>query len=262
MTVYSMENALRNMRMRIAVVMAGLAALLVLAGCAGAPRPVVRESFVEFTPEQLREIDAGQQYEYRLQPMDLLKIAFADEKQLSPDPVRILPDGAITVVGLDRMVVAGLTVNQADSLITAAYARQYRNPSISVVVMETLGRRLYVMGEVRNPGMIRMPEGGLGPLAAISLAGGFTEDAEPASAVLVRVTEKGYLAKELDLAHFQDVSSSPLATVQILPYDVIYVPRSRIGNFAYFARSVLTGLVQITRLAADAKYVVGGAGRY
>jgi hypothetical protein len=46
--------------------------------------------------------------------------------------------------------------------------------------------------------------------------------------------------------------------VDVQPYDVIYVPRSRIGDFAYFSKTVLSGLVQITRIASDIKYLSGG----
>ncbi len=236
--------------------------LILLAGCAGSQHPVVRTNFVEFTPQQRREIDNAKSYEYCLQTGDLLKIAFADEKKLSPDPVRILPDGAITLVGVDRVEVAGLTVTQADSVITRAYSHQYRDPRISVIVLETLGKRVYVMGEVRNPGLIRIPEGGLGPITAVALAGGFTDDAAKEDAVLVRVTPNGYLVQEINLTDFQHVTAGSLATIQLMPYDVIYIPRTKIGDFAYFSKSVLAGLVQITRIASDVRYFSGGAGRY
>ena len=47
------------------------------------------------------------------------------------------------------------------------------------------------------------------------------------------------------------------------PYDVVYVPRSRTGDFAYFSRTILQGLLNITRMAADIKYLSGVTyGRY
>lgn len=238
------------------------AAMFVLTGCAGNPGPVVRSNFVEFTPEQLQQIDADKQYEYQLQTGDLLKIAFADEKTLSSDPVRILPDGTVTLVGLDRVKLAGMTVTEADSTLTAAYSRQFRDPRISVIVLESSGRQVYVLGEVRNPGLVKLPQGGLGPIAAVTLAGGFSDDAAKGSSVLVRVTPTGYLVQELNLSDFHSITSSSLATVQLMPFDVVYVPRSKIGDFGYFAKSILAGLVQITRIASDVKYISGNTGRY
>ncbi|MBU2501077.1 polysaccharide export protein [bacterium] len=237
---------------------------LAAAGCgSGGNRPVVRTNFIDFTPEQLRAIEHAGEYEYRLQPNDLLRVAFANEPNLLRDPVLILPDGAVTLVGVDRIKVAGLTITEADSVITDAYAKEYRDPQISVVVLESRGRRVYVLGEVVQPGMVDLAHGGLDILGAIAQSGGFTEHAAKDGAVLVRVTSAGYMVRELDLSNFHTLAFSELATVDLLPYDVIYVPRTRIGDFAYFARSVLTGVVNITRIASDMRYLSdGGIGRF
>jgi len=251
-----------RMRFLVLIVAAMTVPLMFLVGCAGSSGPVVRSNFVEFSPEQLQQIDADKQYEYQLQTDDLLKIAFADEKKLSLDPVRILPDGAVTLVGLDRVKLVGLTVTEADSVITEAYSRQYRDPRISVIVLESAGRQVYVLGEVHNPGLIKLPMGGLAPIAAVTMAGGFTADAAMGSTVLVRVTPVGYMVQELNLSDFQNVASNSLATVNLRPYDIIYVPRSKTGDFAYFSKSILNNLVNVTRIASDLKYIFGNAGRY
>lgn len=239
-----------------------LAAAAFLAGCAGGSRQVVRSSFVEFTPEQLKEVEAQENYQYRLQTDDVVKVAFADQEKLSPNPVRILPDGSVSLVGIDRVKLAGLTVDEADSLITAAYSQQFRDPRITVIVLESSGRQVYVLGEVKDPGIVKLQRGGLDPIAAVTLAGGFTPDAAKDSAVLVRVSPTGYLVQELDLDSFQGVAGAPLAGVQLQPFDVIYVPRSHVADFAYFAKSVLSGVLQITRIASDVRYISGNAGRY
>lgn len=238
--------------------------ILPAAGCgSGGNRPVVRTNFVDFTPEQLREIEHAGDYEYRLQPNDVLRVAFANEPNLVRDPVLVLPDGAVTLVGVDRIKIAGLTVTEADSVITNAYATEYRDPQISVVVLESRGRRIYVLGEVVQPGMVDLPHGGLDIVGAVAQAGGFTEHAAKDGAVLVRVTDAGYMVRELDLSDFHTLAFSDLATVDLLPYDVIYVPRTRIGDFSYFARSVLGGVLNLTRIASDMRYLSdSNVGRY
>ena len=119
--------------------------------------------------------------------------------------------------------------------------------------------KVYVMGEVRNPGMHQLPSGGIDMLGAVTVAGGFTDDAAKAGAVLVRVTDEGYLVQEIDMSDFTSMASAGIAMVQIQPYDVVYVPRSRIGDFAYFSKTVLAGIVQITRIASDINYISGGS---
>jgi polysaccharide export outer membrane protein len=244
----------KNLRIALVLAIAAGAA----GGCAGGSSMVTRSDFVEFTPEQKQEIESNAGREYRIQEGDQLRIAFAYEKDLTQDRVIVLPDGSITLMGVDRLEVAGRTLTEADSLVTAAYARDYVEPNLSIIVQETQGRRVYVLGEVRNPGMHDLPAGGIDILGAISVAGGFNEHAAREGTVLVRVTDEGYLVQEVDLHGFASVAAAGLATLEVKPFDVIYVPRSRIGDFAYFTRSVIGGIAQITRIATDIKYLSGG----
>jgi polysaccharide export outer membrane protein len=154
-------------------------------------------------------------------------------------------------------------VAEADSLVTAAYSEQYVEPELSVIVTESMGRRVYVLGEVENPEMVKVPREGLGIIGAITLAGGFTDDAARGGTVLIRVTPTGYMVQEIDLGNLQDPRNAAMAMAPLEAFDVVYVPRSRMGDFGYFSRTVLSGLVNITRMAADIKYLSTGSwGRY
>lgn len=236
---------------------------LTLVGCGSSRGGPVRSSFVEFTPEQQVDIKSKATRPYQLQAGDYLRVAFIHQKELTQDAVLVLPDGSVNLIGVDRVDLAGLTPTEADSVITLAYSKEYRDPQLSVIVLESRGRMVYVLGEVRSPGLFTLPRGGLGPVGAVALAGGFSEDAAKEGTVLVRVTPSGYLVQELDLANLHDPGNFPLAMVELLPFDVIYVPRSRIGDFAYFSASFLQGILSITRIASDITYMTQeGVGRY
>ncbi len=220
---------------------------------------MTRTSFVEFTPEQELTIANTTSDEYRIQEGDILRIAFAYQKELNQDGVVVLTDGSVGLVGVDRLKVAGLTMTEADSLITAAYAKDYRDPDLSVMIQETQGLKVYVMGEVRTPGIHQIPRGGLSVLGAIAKAGGFSEDAAKDGVVLIHVTQDGYSMQEINLEDLSLESGGALAMVELKPLDVLYVPSSRIGDFHYFSRAVLSGLVSITRIASDLKYLSDGS---
>jgi len=239
-------------------------ALLFLAGCGGGVNNApVRTSFVSFSPDQMQEISSTSDRPYQIQPDDILKVGFLNNKDLDQEHVLVLPDGAISLVGVDRLVVAGLTVTEADSALTTEYAKEYRDPQVSVIVRETSGLQVYVLGEVMRPGSHKINKGGVALVGAVSLAGGFTDDAAAEGSVLVRVTELGYMVKEVDLSGFHSPGAIELATVNLMPNDIIYVPRSRIGDFGYFSKTVLSGLVNITRIATDVRFLSGGIyGRY
>ncbi len=235
--------------------------LWIIAGCGGRSSVPVRSNFVEFTPEQRVQIKSDEQRPYRIQTDDVLRVAVSDDKSLDHDGVLVLPDGAVSLVGAGRLRLAGLTIMEADSVITTAYSKEIRDPDVSVIVLETQGKQVYVLGEVRAPGLQKLPLGGLGIIGAITLAGGFTDDAAPEGAVLVRITDNGYLTQEIDLSYFNDVEALSLATVGLQAFDVVYVPRSRMGDFGYFTKTVLSGLMDITRMASDIRYLTGGTAR-
>ena len=100
-------------------------------------------------------------------------------------------------------------------------------------------------------------------MGAVASAGGFSEGAARDGVILVRVTETGYSMQEVNMGDFSSMEMNQLATLRLEPLDVLYVPRSRVGDFHYFSRTILAGLVSMTRIATDLKYLSGGAlGRY
>lgn len=232
--------------------------LLSMAGCSGSRPFVSRSQFVEFTPEQQQKIDSISSTEYRLQEGDVLNLAFSYLDDLDQEGVVVLPDGSVTLLGVDRIEIAGLTIGEADRRVTEAYAQEYRDPQLSLIIRKTEGRRVYVLGQVNDPGLHQVPQGGLDILGAISVAGGFTDDAKRNNAILARVTPNGYLVQEINLDDFHQVTSSNLALIELQSYDVVYVPRTAIGDFGYFAKTVFGGLMNVTRVAADVKYLGNG----
>lgn len=245
---------------RTAVLLAALAAAV--AGCGG-PAHVMRSEFIGFTPEQQIEMQSRNHTAYRIQEGDILAIRFAYEQSLNQDGVIVLPDGSVNLVGVDRIPVAGLTVSEADSLLTLAYSREYREPDLSILFQETTGRRVYVLGEVRNPGLYRLPMGGTDIMSAVSLAAGFNENAARDGTLVMRVTPTGYQVQEVNLDKFATPQFGGIAAVQLQSYDIVYVPRSRAGDLAYFAKTVLGSIGNATRIVYDLKFIGDGTlGRY
>lgn len=237
--------------------------LVAVVGCGGGSSVGVRTEFVPFTPEQKVSLESANRRVYTIQEGDLLSVKFAYEKALDQDRVVVLSDGTVSLVGVDVVRVAGLTMAEADSVITAAYSREYREPALSVMMLETQGRKIYVMGEVNDPGQYTVPHGGVDVMSAIAMASGFKDDAARNGTVVVRVTQQGYQFQEVDLSAFGTFGFAPSSGVVLQPYDIVYVPRSRQGDFANFSRSVLSGLSYLTRMAYDVYNITNGvAGRY
>jgi polysaccharide export outer membrane protein len=263
MTGCRLRKAGRGRGRDVAIVAGAMLGLLALVGCGGTGAYAPRSEFIVFSPEQKTEIATQAANEYRIQEGDVLKVYFAYERNLNQDFVHVLSDGSVNLVGVDRIELAGLTMAQADSVLTFAYSREYREPALSVMIQETRGRRVYVLGEVSDPGSYVVPTEGMDVMSAIAMASGFTENAARDGTLIVRVTKEGYEFREINLKEFGTAQFAASAVVQLQSLDIVYVPRSRVGDFGYFAKTVLAGISYVTRVAYDVFNIANGTtGRY
>ena len=232
-------------------------ALLALAGCSTTASQAVRTELVPFTPEEQQQLAKASTAEYRLRAGDRVAVDFKYEDTLDSTNLLVLPDGNLTLPGgVDPVRVRGLSVAEVDSALTYRFAVDYRYPDLSVIVEELADLEVYVMGQVQRPGQVVLPQGGMGVMQAIASAGGFHEDARPQETVVMRATPEGFMLRQIDLSHLQRRGFPDFAALDLQAYDVIYVPRSPIGDFGYFSRTVLEGLVNITQIFWDL-YAIG-----
>jgi len=226
--------------------------LVPLGGCGGSRGPVVRTEIVPYTQEQVQARDEARSARYRIRPGDMLRVAFAGDVELNQDRVMVLPDGYVSLGGLDSAVhVAGMSLEEADERITALYAQDLRNPVISVAVLELADLEVYVLGDVSRPGLYKLPDGGAGILQTIALAGGFTDDAKTSQTVLMRVGEEGFEMRVIDLSNIASAGIQDLALLDVQPYDIIFVPRSTLGDLAYVSKYVFGSLSSVTGIFWD-----------
>ncbi len=162
---------------------------------------------------------------YEINPGDMLQISVWKE----PDTLRevvVLPDGAITYPLAGTVKVAGLTPAQVEQTLGQRLARFYVNresPYVTVVVQSTGGNRIYVIGEVRSPGMFVITQP-VDVIQALSMAGGLTEFAnKSAIRVLRRLPSGQQTTLAFDYAAVQrgrDLSSN----IRLMTGDTVLVP--------------------------------------
>jgi polysaccharide export outer membrane protein len=155
---------------RAAATVAALAALALLAACTGLPQ----------APAQLPETV--------LQPGDRIDVQVYNHDDLSRELV-IDPGGTAALPLAGSLPLAGLTVEAAERMVTAALSPAYlRAPQVAIAVSER--PPVYILGEVRRPG--RYPYGrGLTVLQAVAVAGGYTYRAREGSVTIVRGAPDG-----------------------------------------------------------------------
>jgi protein involved in polysaccharide export with SLBB domain/glycosyltransferase involved in cell wall biosynthesis len=183
----------------------------------------------------------GQAGPYRLQPGDLLRIKFMYHPELDVK-VPIRPDGGVTLQVGGNIHAAGLTTDELERVIVERTSDRLREPEVSVLVAQTADLKVYVMGEVRLPGIVNFREG-ITPLQAIADRGGFSEVARVDSVLRLSPSEDEYQGTRLDFSRPLEAGSPE--GVQLRAGDVLYIPRSFIGDVNSFVRLYVRGLLPI-----------------
>jgi protein involved in polysaccharide export with SLBB domain len=180
---------------------------------------------VPFSLEAAREgsAKAGVSRNYKIGVGDLLQIEVYDEKDLTKE-VRVLTDGYISFPLLGSIEAAGRSVTQLEKYITKLLAAKYLvNPQVTVFVKEFSS--VFVFGEVRKPGSFPL-YGRMTVFEAVTLAGGFTEVANPSKVKVVRMEPSGKeIGFEVDVKQITEKGDTS-GDVELEANDRVIVPRS------------------------------------
>lgn len=163
-----------------------------------------------------------------LGPGDTIEIKFAYASQFN-ETFTIRPDGKVELQLIGEIIAQGKTPDALREEMIERYAEQLQHPQLAVIVRTLQERRVYVGGEVKQPGVITIP-GDLTALEAVVQAGGFNaETAETENVVVVRRDEDGrqygYALNLKDVITGQETEPFYLA-----PRDIVYVPRIKIAE--------------------------------
>lgn len=181
---------------------------------------------------------------YRLVPYDLVSVKYTYHSEQDPKTsIPIGPDGNIMLEGLGAIRAAGLSTDELGKLIAEKTSSRLKDPEVIVTVAQYAPRRIYVGGEVKNPGVVLIQEGMLmTPLQAIFDRGGFTTAAQIDSVILIRDagSEKPKVGR-LNLS--QAMESAVPEQVTLSANDVVYVPMSGIGRADLWVRQHLREII-------------------
>lgn len=124
---------------------------------------------------------------YILRPNDKVSLAVYEEPELSVE-VRILKTGQASFPLIGPVKIGGLSVVEASTAIRDLYAKDYLvDPKITLSVDEYSTDFISVIGEVKQPGQIPIPQSGHLDLgSAIATAAGVTPNADTSKIQLIR----------------------------------------------------------------------------
>src|SRR5512139_2451921 len=180
---------------------------------------------------------------YRIQVADRLSVKFQRNPELDQELI-VRPDGRISLPFVDEVQCAGMTPDELKAELERRYRGELAVPDITVVLSGFGGNRVFVDGEVKTPGMLQLAAG-MTMLDAIAASGGFMVGGLREQVILIRRDESGK-----PVGHSVDLKKVALGqesegNVLLQPFDIVYVPRSKIANAGSWVQQYIQNMLPI-----------------
>ena len=173
--------------------------------------------------------------EYLLYPGDEIEVATPTATELTRT-IRVGPDGRIALPLIGQAMAADRTLAELEYELSSAYASQLIRPVVEVTLKTAGPMKVWVDGEVRTPGFYDM-NGDNDAYQAVIQAGGFLPSARPQQVALIR---RG--PGSVRMMRVVDLRQRRGEVVALRRGDVLYVPRSTLGELANFFTQVKAAL--------------------
>ncbi len=167
---------------------------------------------------------------YLVQVGDVLGVRLYSAPELNED-ITVRPDGRVTTTLAQSVQAAGRSPDEIGGELRQSYARELRDPRLTVEVKQASPTRIYVAGEVASPGEFTTPGGPpLTLLQAVARAGGVRTTGDDSHVFILRHAA-GNVPVVLATDYRGAMSGTdPAADVTLAPFDVVYVPRTGINQ--------------------------------
>lgn len=218
-------------------VMSAVAAIALVSSCGGTPQPS------PYFPESEWQMAQGYDQRYLLAPGDTIEVNVLDAPELSRTVV-IAPDGRVRIPYSGPITATGRTVDELKVAFSTALSRELKDPDVDVIATGYGSQRIFVGGEVSQPSLYDLP-GQIGPLQAILMAGGFTNDARQKEVLLLRRVAGGNIHSQVvDIrSGIMDAELARWGPLQ--RFDVVYVPKTRIAEQNQFVQQWIRNALPI-----------------
>ena len=161
---------------------------------------------------------------YILKPSDVISVEVYQEVDLEKS-VRVEGDGSVALALIGKVKVAGMTVAEAQSLITDLYNRDYIvDPQVSLLVVQFSPKIIHILGSVNSPGVVEIPpDRNLTLTEAIAGVRGVSRLGNPKSVTIKRVDADGR-ARQMEVNFSRIVSDPNVKDIVLQEGDTVWVP--------------------------------------
>lgn len=160
-------------------------------------------------------------FNYIIGAEDVLYVHVWKEQDLSVTTT-VRMDGKISLPLIDDVMAAGLTTLQLKQILIKKFKEFVDIPNVSVIVMESNSYKVFISGQVLNPGMYRLKDK-TSVIQIIPMAGGFTKWADRKKIIVIRKdkeTEQRFVINYNKIISGKDLSLN----ITLKPGDTVIVP--------------------------------------
>ncbi|MFT7880519.1 MAG: polysaccharide biosynthesis/export family protein [Sulfurimonas sp.] len=200
----------------------------------------------------------SQSIEYRILPQDRLNvILYKNPEQsatvqlqelgqnMNSEGILVNAAGYISMPLIGKIKVAGLTQTQAADRITSAYKKYLRAPS---VYLEVMNKRIYVLGEVNKPGVVKLDKEKMTLFEALAFAGDLEDSAVRDNIIIVsNDPQNGLVMRSVDLTDFDTMN---YAELMLRPNDIVYVQPDGWKEFRVASNNFTAPFETISKIAS------------
>ena len=182
------------------------------------------------------------QKDYLIGVGDVLDIKFMYNPELNELAVPVRPDGRISLQLAHDIQAVGLSPNQLRTALVEKYAPEINKPEIAVIVRTFEKNKVFVDGEVLFPGLVEI-KGPTSLVQAITMARGMRDSARLSNIIVIRKDAEGK-AMSTNIDYRKIIDGSDLSqNITLIPYDIVFVPKSNIANINQFVSEYINKLI-------------------
>lgn len=198
-----------------------------LLGCRSSSKnPGISKSEIDFL-QNASKVNTAPPTDVALLPGDEIDVKFFYTPDLN-ESQKVRPDGKIALQLIGEVEAEGKTPAELREELLGLYSSHLKKPEIIVLVRLLCNRRVFVGGQVMNPGIVEMP-GNMTVLEAIMQAGGFDmREAKVQNVVVIRHINGQRYGYSINLK--PALVGDETQPFYLLPQDIVYVPRTLIAK--------------------------------
>lgn len=174
-------------------------------------------------------------FRYQIRPYDRISVLFYEHPDMSTrkvgdfqeDTVGILvnAEGIASFPLIGDIEVKGMYLEDLEKRIKELASRYVINPSVNLNIINS---RLFVLGEVNNPGTVKITNATMSLFEAISSTGGLKDSSDNNEILIIRGDLSNPELTKIDITNFKSLANNNLV---LHPYDILYVNPNRAKNF-------------------------------